>query len=168
MLNGRWRGRRRAGPALVIALSCWLVAGSVAGAPHGTTVVVTDDDGRVLARLPLDESQAFSLRYRNSLYGTLAEERFVVDGGRFRLDELAAQQLAVLEEYYAVVAAPVLAATDWYHAPPAYALALERLTVAATDLGERTIQVEGHAPLRLWKLAADSSPFLHLEIEQTP
>lgn len=162
---GRWRGRRRAGPALVIALACGLVAGSAAGAPQRNAIVVTDDDGRVLARLVLNESEEFSLRYRNSLFGTLAEERFVVDRGGFRLDELAAEQLAVLEEYYAVSEAPVLA-TDWWSAPPAYELELERLTVAATDLGERSILVEGHAPLALWELTADAKPFVHLEVER--
>ena len=164
MFRDRWRGRRRAGPALVIALTSGLVAGSVAAAPY-QGIVVTDDDGRVLARLALGESQAFSLRYRNSLYGTLAEERFVVEGTRFRLDRLAAKQLAVLEEYYAVTEAPVLA-TDWWSASPAYDLELERLTVAATDLGERTILVEGQAPVPLWKLAADSNSLVHLEVER--
>lgn len=147
-------------------LACGLVAGSTTGAREKQTIVVTDDGGRVLARLVLDESQAFSLRYRNSLYGTLAEERFTVDRGRFRLEELAAEQLAVLEEYYAVDEAAIRDATDdWYHAPPAYELELERLTVAATDLGERTILVDGLAPLPLWGLAADASPFVHVKVE---
>jgi hypothetical protein len=151
---------------LVIALTCGLIAGSVADAWSGPAIVVTDDAGRVLARLALDESQAFSLSYRNSLYGSLAEERFVIEDGRFRLDYLAAQELAVLEEYYAVTEAPVLA-TDGWSAPPAYELELERLTVAATDLGERTLLVEGQAAVPLWELTADSNPFVHLEIEQT-
>ena len=43
------------------------------------------------------------MSYRNSVYGTLAEERYrVAADGRFALVELAADQLAVLEEYYAV------------------------------------------------------------------
>jgi len=164
VLQGRWRGRR-AGPALVIALAGGLIAGSVAAAPH-QSIVVTDDDGRVLARLPLGERQVFSLRYRNSIYRTLAEERFVVEGTRFRLDRLAAKQLAVLEEYYSVSEAPILSA-DWWSASPAYEVELEQLTVAATDLGERTILVEGQAPVPLWKLADDSSPLVHLEVERT-
>lgn len=163
MKQGRWRGRRRAGPALVIALACGLIAGSVADA-RGETLLVTDDDGRVLARLALDGEGAFTLSYRNSLYGSLAEERFVVEDGRFRLDRLAARELAVLEEYYAVEERPVLAA-DWWSAPPAYELELERLTVAATDLGERTIHAAGQASVPLWTLASDSDPFVHLEIE---
>ena len=166
MLQHRWRGRRRAGPALVVALVCGLMAGSGAAARSGQTIIVSDDDGRVLARLALDESRAFSLGYRNSLYGSLAEEHFVVEGGGFRLDHLSAQELAVLEEYYAVSEAPVRVA-DWWSAPPAYELVLERLTVAATDLGERTILVGGQASLALWQLAADSDPFVHLEVEMT-
>lgn len=142
-----------------------MVAGSVVAAPR-QSVIVTDDDGRILARLALDEIGTFSLRYRNSLYGTLAEERFAVHGERFRLDELAAEQLAVLEEYYAVVEAPIRAANDneWYEAPPAYELELERLTVAATELGERTILVEGQPSLALWKLAEATGPFVHIEV----
>lgn len=167
MLQGRWRDRRRAGPVLVVALTCGLVAGSVAAAPH-QSLVVTDDDGRVLARLALAESGTFSLRYRNSLYGTLAEERFTIDGERFRLDELAAEQLAVLEEYYTVVEAPIRAGTDWYQAPPAYELELERLTVAATELGERTILVEGQSPLPLRTLVGAAGPFVHVEVVRGP
>lgn len=167
MLQGRWRGRRHAGPALVIALTCGLVAGSTAVAPH-QFIVVTDDDGRILARLALGEDQSFSLQYRNSLYGTLAEERFTVDGGRFRLDELASEQLAVLEEYYTVVETPVRAGTDWYRAPPAYELELVRLIVAATELGERTILVEGQSPLPLWTLVGAAGPFVHIEVARGP
>ena len=78
---------------------------------------------------------------------------------------VSSQELAVLEEYYAVDEAPIRGATEWYHAEPAYELELERLTVAATDLGERTILVDGHAPVPLWTLAADASPFVHVEVE---
>lgn len=168
MLHDRWRGRRRAGSALVIALACGLIAGSVASARDRAVVVVTDDDGLALARLALDGGQGFSLRYRNSLYGTLAEEHFVVHGGGFRLDKLTAQQLAVLEEYYTVSGAPRRTVTGWWQAPPEDEVELERLTVAATDLGQRTLLVAGHPPVDLWRLVRDDRPSVHIEIVGGP
>ena len=165
MSQDRWRGRRRAGPVLVVALACGLISGGEADARSGQAILVTDDDGRVLARLALDEGHTFRLSYRNSLYESLAEEHFVVTGDRFRLDHLAARELAVLEEYYAVAEPPVMTG-DWWSAPPAYELELERLTIAATDLGQRTLRVEGQASVPLWKLTADADPFVHLEIER--
>ena len=51
--------------------------------------------------------ERFAVSYRNSIYGTMAEERYaVLPDRRYRLVEIAADQLAVLEEYYAVPDAP--------------------------------------------------------------
>ena len=161
---GRRRGRH-AGLAVVVALGVLLAAASLRAADHGpwTTLVVRDGEGVVLASVPLPEDGAFTLRYRNSLYGTLAEERFIASGGRFELLELAARQLAVLEEYYAVSERPMRAAHGWWQAPPAYELALDSLTVAATDLGQRALLVDGRAPLELWRLVDDDAPSVVLE-----
>ena len=160
------RGRgRHAGLAVVVALGVLLTAASLRAADHGplTTLVIRDGQGGVLARVPLAEDGAFTLRYRNSLYGTLADERFVASGGRFELHELAARQLAVLEEYYAVSERPMRGAHGWWQAPPAYELGLDSLTVAATDLGQRTLLVAGRAPLELWRLVDDEAPSVVLE-----
>ena len=94
---------------MVAALVVGAVAATVSGASDGRAVVVSDPGGTVLARVPLATARDFEMQYRNSLYGTLAREGFdVTDGGSFRLHELSAEQLAVLEEYYAVDAAPEL------------------------------------------------------------
>ncbi|MBA3850761.1 MAG: hypothetical protein H0X59_00110 [Chloroflexi bacterium] len=167
-MKDRWRGRRT-GLTLVVALTWGVIAASLVSGRGQAAVVVSDDAGRVLARLSLGKDDAFSLRYRNSLYGTSAEERFVIMGdGRFRLDELVAEQVAVLEEYYAVSEGPTRAAPGSWRAPPAYTLELDRLTVAATDLGRRTLLVEGHRPLALWRLVDDAAPSVHLTVERAP
>ena len=143
----------------------------VAGGDRGTFLTVRDADDDLLARVPLAERR-FAVRYRNSLYGTLAEERYRVGAdGRFRLVELAADQLAVLEEYYAVPGAPWRGDSrdrrDWIAEPdPQRPAAFSRLSIAATDLGRRTILVPGHPPLPLWRLVSDN-PTVVLQIEET-
>src|SRR5919106_2747504 len=153
-----------------------LVGGVLAVAVVATTVVdrgrpaltVRDADGALLASVPLPADRGFALRYRNSLYGTLAEERFVVaEQGQLRLVELAADQLAVLEEYYAVtepaMPAPRGSRRTWV-AAPARTVALVELTIAATDLGERTLLVPGRSPLPLWRLV-EADPTVVLQVE---
>lgn len=150
---------------MAVAIGALLTAGSLRAADHAawTTLVIRDGGGVVLASVPLPADGAFTLRYRNSLYGTLAEERFVADGGGFELRELAASQLAVLEEYYVVSERPVRTARGWWRAPPAYDLGLDSLTVAATDLGRRTLIVEGQPPVELWRMVEDGAPSVVLE-----
>ena len=154
---------------MVAALVAATLAASAIGAgPHGA-VVVTDPDGRTLARLPLGADGDFALRYRNSLYGTRAEERFSVAGdGNFNLVELAAEQLAVLEEYYAVDEAPRGSASGWWTAAPSHELELDRLRVAATDLGQRSLIVPGQPPLDLWRLVPDSAPSVLITVDGGP
>ena len=144
-------------------------AGSVGGG-GGRTVVVTDADGDVLARVPV--GGRFAVSYRNSIYRTVAEERYVVlPGSRFRLEQIAADQLAVLEEYYAVPGRPHRADEDdrrsWVVSPdPARTLVLDRLSIAATDLGERTLHVPGEDAVPLWSLVA-GDPTVVLDIEES-
>lgn len=167
-MKDRWRGWGTS-LALVVALAGGVSASSPVGARDQPGVVVRDDVGNVLARVPLGRADTFSLSYRNSLYGTSATERFVMmDDRRFRLDELAAEQVAVLEEYYAVSERPVRTASGSWRAPPAYDLELDRLTVAATDLGRRTLLVSDRPPLALWRLVDDAAPMVHLTVEQAP
>jgi hypothetical protein len=162
---------RRAFGSLAAALLVGgaLVAGVWTGTiqTRGPALAVRDADGALLARIPLGTGQGFALRYRNSLYGTLAEERFVVaEQGRMRLVELAADQLAVLEEYYAVTQAqrtPQGSRRAWV-AGPATAVELDELSIAATDLGERTLLVDGRAPLPLWRLV-EEDPTVVLRVE---
>ena len=95
----------------------------------------------------------FSLRYRNSVYGSLAEERFeVTDEGRIRLRVLAADDPAVLTEYYRLAGAPNRAPQGeglaWVGVPE-HELVMDELPLAATERGERTLLVEGERPVNL-------------------
>lgn len=136
-------------------------------------IVVRGSDGGVLASVPL-HGESFAVSYRNSIYGTRAEERYeVLPDGRYRLVQIAADQLAVLEEYYAVPGAPRRAAEvdrrEWVVPPdPARPIVFERLSIAATDLGQRTVHVPGAPPLELWRLVDDKQPFVVLDIEEKP
>lgn len=166
--------------AAVVGLVCLGMLGAggiaVAGAPvepHLPRAVVISNDGGVLASIPL-AGDTFAVSYRNSIYGTVAEERYIVqDDGRYRLVQLAADQLAVLEEYYAVPGPPFAAGDgdrrEWVADPdPGHPSEFGRLSLAATDLGRRTVYVPGAPPLELWKLVEDSDPFVVLSLKETP
>ena len=173
--------RLRTVPALALAALAVLAigagavgAGAVGAArsggtdPDGPAVVVTDADGDVLARVALTGDR-FAVRYRNSLYGTLAEERYTVASGRFTLDELAADQIAVLEEYYAVPGPPRPAPDGdrraFVAAPhPERSPTFDELSIAATDLGERTLLVPGSDSVELWRLVHDD-PTVVLQVD---
>ncbi|MBG6216873.1 hypothetical protein IWX75_001327 [Arthrobacter sp. CAN_A6] len=165
---------------VVVSLAClgMLAGGGFAFAdpagptPQGASLIITHDDDE-LASVPLP-GNSFSVSYRNSLYGTLAEERYTVEpNGTYLLDQIAADQLAVLEEYYAVPGVPMAAGAsdsrNWVVEPdPARPAAFEKLSLAATDLGQRTLHVPGAPPLELWTLVDDSNPFVELHLEETP
>lgn len=160
--------------AVAVALAGAVAVGTAtawSGSDGGRAVVVTDADGDVLARVPV--GARFAVSYRNSIYGTLAEERYVVlPGTAFRLEQIAADQVAVLEEYYAVPGPPRRAGGDdrrsWVVPPdPGRPLVLESLSIAATDLGERTLHVPGRRAVPLWPLVEDDDPTVVLDIEET-
>jgi hypothetical protein len=163
-MTRRWRGRAVLATGLATAVLGAATAILAADAPP--TLRVTSPEGELLASVPLPPDGMLTLRYRNSLYGTLAEERFVVTGdGQLQLVGLAAEQLAVLEEYYAIdepaTAAP--APMHW-QAQPANDVLVRELRIAATDLGERTILVAGAAPIELWTLVDDHEPTIVLAV----
>jgi hypothetical protein len=164
----------RAAVTAVLVAELGVVAGCSAAAgpaPHGPVISVRDPAGALLAQVPLGGGR-FAVSYRNSIYGTLAEERYrVAADGRFTLVELAADQLAVLEEYYAVPGpvrrAPAPDRRDFV-ARPARAAEFPELAVAATTLGERTLHVPGHAPVPLAPLAPAGGPTVVLAVEEFP
>lgn len=114
--------------------------------------------------VPLPDGR-FSLRYRHSVYGSLAEERFVVRAdGQMQLVGLAADEAAVLDEYYTTTGARPSASDDGrrWQAEPATPLSLPRLTLAATEHGQRTLLVGDHE-YPLWELSAPGTPTIVLE-----
>jgi len=166
----RWRGRSGglATMALITAASALVAAVALVGArpesgpasEPGTAwqLVARAENDTVLLRVALPDGR-FTLRYRNSVYGSLAEERFSIDAdGRMVLVEVAADEAAVLDEYYAA-SRPLLTdegdARRWRAAPES-PLALEQLALAATQHGQRTLVVEG-ATIPLWQLAANQA-----------
>jgi hypothetical protein len=166
-MRGRWRGRSAA--LAVVAAALTLSIGAAAVGRTSATLYISLPDGRVVASVPLPEDGALALRYRNSLYGTLAEERFTVtDDGRLRLVGLRAEQLAVLEEYYAIDTPADRIGTDGmaWEARPARGSPIRTLRVAATDRGERTLLVAGHEPIELWRYVEDTAPSVMLEVER--
>ncbi len=164
-MTDRWRGRRLAGLAAAVAAAV-AIAFTAATAPRGRALLIRDADGAELARVVLSDD-GFGLRYRNSLYGSLVEERYRVDGDGLRLVELAADERAVLEEYYAAFDARHGgrgSARAWTVAVEAEPIALP-LHVQATRLGQRTLLVDGSA-VPLWELVTeggDTSVTLSLE-----
>lgn len=151
------------------ACAAVLLGSGCAVADAGPALTVRDSGGALLTRVPLPAAE-FAVSYRNSVYGTVAEERYRVrEGGRFGLVELAADQLAVLEEYYAVPG-PVRAAPPGDRrrlvAEPRDHPEFGELAIAATALGERTLHVPGHAPVPLPPLVTDEVTVV-LDIEET-
>jgi hypothetical protein len=162
-VTDRWRGRSSVLAIALAGLLLAVVAGAAMAGPSGTVLQVGLPGGVAVADVDLPATGAFTLRYRNSLYGTLAEERFtVMPDGSVRLVELAAEQLAVLEEYYAIDVPAQRSRTGWWTADPAHVPDIRTLTVAATDRGQRTLLVEGQPPLDLWRLVDDGAPSVTL------
>jgi hypothetical protein len=160
-----------AGAAVLVGAGAAATTATPAAGGDGPAVVVRTPDGDVLAAVPL-AGDRFAVGYRNSVYTTLAEERYrVLPDGRFDLVEIAADQVAVLEEYYAVPGAPRPAPPGDRRAhvaepDPARSAVFDVLNIAATDLGERTLYVPGAAPVPIWRLVTGQDPTVLLEVER--
>lgn len=91
----------------------------------------------------------------------------MADDGRIRLRELAADDPAVLTEYYRLADAPYrlddVSEMTWAGIPE-QASVVDELPLAATELGERTLLVEGEQPVVLWSLVAGGEPGLVLSV----
>jgi hypothetical protein len=136
-------------PTIVALLFGAAVSASAPAAGPGTNVLVRDERGTILARVSLPDDGRLTLRYRNSLYGSLVEERFIA-------------------EDYEIDGAPERTAagdTRAWRAPPRRHLALERLAVAASDLGERVLLVPGRTPIELWRLVDDEEPTVLITLD---
>ncbi|SHN69260.1 hypothetical protein SAMN05660350_01648 [Geodermatophilus obscurus] len=167
----RWAAAVGLGGAAVLIGAGGVAATAAPAGSDGPAVVVRTPDGEVVASVPLDGDR-FAVGYRNSVYTTLAEERYrVLPDGRFELVELAADQVAVLEEYYAVPGAPRPAPSGDRRAhvaepDPARPAVFDVLNIAATDLGERTLYTPGADPVPIWRLVTGEDPTVLLEIER--
>jgi hypothetical protein len=164
--------RGRAPRPIALALLLPLVAaasGPTASAP-GAELIVRPEGGAVIARLRVADGSLVTLRYRNSLYGSLAEERFRVEGAVLRLVALAADERAVLDEYYLTdgPARSVPGDTRRWQATPRDELTVARLAIAATDLGERALLLRGRPPLDLWQFVEDGQPTIIIELLLPP
>jgi hypothetical protein len=160
----RWRGRSVGLAITLLAVVLSTGRASTVGST-GPALLVQEPDGGVLAVVPLTDGQ-FTLRYRNSIYGTLAEEHYaVMPDGSMVLVGLAAEQLAVLEEYSDIdgPARPTNDGPMRWEADPARPLAIDELVVAATDRGERTLIVRGGRPLPLTAFVEDREPSVRIE-----
>lgn len=154
-MRDRWRGRRTAGLAVVVLLGT-LIAAAAASARDGSSpwLVVRDDAGAELAAIALPPTGELTLRYRNSIYHSIADEHFRVSGDELVLYQLGAEELAVLEEYYGAFGAARDAGDGL-----AWSVGVERppvalpLRIQATPLGERTLIVAGRE-ISLWRLVA--------------
>ena len=166
----RWPAVVLAAVAVLVGVGATATTAAPAGG-DGRAVVVRTPDGEVVARVPLTGDR-FAVSYRNSVYTTLAEERYrVLPDGRFALVEIAADQVAVLEEYYALPGAPRPAPPGDRRAyvadpGPARPAVFDVLNIAATDLGERTLHVPGAAPVPIWRLVTGDDPTVLLETER--
>jgi hypothetical protein len=148
------------------------VAGAVAMARDDAArwIVVRDAAGVELARAALPASGELTLRYRNSVYRSIAEERFRVEGDHLRLVELRADELAVLEEYYTATGAdraPTGSDRQWHVAVERPPITLPH-RVQATALGERTLLTDV-AEVSLWRLVeGHDDTLVILSVEETP
>lgn len=162
-MKDRWRGRRAAGLAVVALLGAVIAGAARASDERASWLVVRDEAGVELVRVEVPASHEFSLRYRNSIYQSLAEEQFSLSDGRLTLVSLAAEELAVLEEYYGAFGAS-RSGSGWkvpVQRPPVDL----PLRIQATALGERTLLVDDQE-LVLWQLVGgrdDTSVILSVE-----
>ncbi|MDQ3937331.1 MAG: hypothetical protein M3253_01480 [Chloroflexota bacterium] len=175
----RWRGRI-SGLAILALVAASFALGAVglavvgsgsppAHAPEGDwQLVVRAANEDVLLRVPLPASR-FSLRYRNSVYRSLAEERFSINpGGRMVLVELAADEAAVLAEYYSAERPRPADPGDGrrWRARPSAGVTLDELSLVATEHGRRTLVIDGRA-FPLWQLGGVGAPTVILAAEKS-
>jgi hypothetical protein len=124
---------------LAAALGAMAMTG---GSPH---VVASDAEG-VVADLRLPASGTFALEYRHSYYRVPARETFRAADDGFELVAISSRSEAVLD-YYEIEGSRSRRGGLWT-LRPARPARFERMALAATDTGRRTLVAgERRAPL---------------------
>lgn len=119
-----------------------LVVGAALFVEQGTSVVVRDEGGRQLERLPLPESGRFELEYVHSYYRVPAVEHFVAgEPPGFRLAAVSSTNEGVLD-YYELEGARSHEG-EWVRLRPEPPPRFDDLPLIATEKGRRTLVVSG-------------------------
>jgi hypothetical protein len=126
------------------------------GSPH----VVARDDAGVVAELRLPASGAFALEYRHSYYRVPARETFRATDDGFELVAISSPSEAVLD-YYEIEGARSRDGGEWT-LRPAQPARFERMALAATETGRRTLVASG----RRVPLYGGDDVHLQLEVER--
>jgi hypothetical protein len=103
-------------------------------------LVVADDSGSTLWRLPVAEGSVVVLRYTNSLYLAPVRERFDVRGRQLHLIEVGSTSEAVLE--YNRHPGPYRQSGAWLIAPVS-GVTLNVLPLRVGERGRPTLEVDG-------------------------
>ena len=108
----------------------------------GVVAVVADERGRQVSRVPLPASGRFALQYVHSVYRAQVTETFAAPAGDgFRLVAVASPSEAVLDYYE--LEGRRRAEGGWRRLEPAASPRLDTLPLVATELGRRTLVVDG-------------------------
>jgi hypothetical protein len=118
----------------------WLLAVVLAGC-GGPAVTARDESGRVVAEAGLPADGRFALTYTHSVYKAPAEERFRATATGFVLDSVASPDPAVID-YYDLDGVRTHEGSLWVMRP-AHPARFDRMPLAATRRGKRTLVVDG-------------------------
>jgi hypothetical protein len=147
--RARLAGAAVAVAAAVVAAGAWVGAGGGTGRPgpgRAAAVVAADEQGRELARAALPASGRFALQYVHSVYRAQVTETFAAAGDGFRLVAVASPSEAALD-YYELEGRRRVQGGAWL-LEPAGSPRLASLPLVATEVGRRTLVVDGrHLPL---------------------
>ena len=136
------RRRALAAAAAVSALAAGAGAAVAGQGDDGVRVVAQERDGGRVAALELPRSGAFALAYRHSYYRRPALERFrAAADGSFRLVAISSPSQAVLDYYE--VEGTRSRRDGWWTLRLARPARFERMALAATALGRRTLVAGG-------------------------
>ena len=120
----------------------WLLAVvALAGCGDAPEIVARDDTGGVVARAALPSDGTFALTYRHSVYRVPAEERFRATASGFVLDSVASPDPAVID-YYDLDGTRTRE-HGLYVMRPDHPARFDRMALAATRRGRRTLVVDG-------------------------